>query len=1373
MAGSGNILAGRGLLREGFVGGKGRGVGGGAHDGAGGGRSDFAGSGSSLAHLVRADGANHLGGAGRAVLGPGIGRRAVAVAGSGNLAVAALPGIQIVDLLRARLVGEELAAIGAGPIGLEAVLGAGRVLCVGLRQIVMVVRRDHARNGSRDRGVAVSDGHIRGEGTGRGVGGRGLVGIGNAYRKLGILRLQRADGVVHRGLDAGGQIFLGVIGSGAEIVSIACGFNGRLGLAGGIHRIIGVKQGDLTRPFNRVGDRGSHNGPIVCGELLQARAGIHVDVFHQRIGILVGQRLGKGQGGGVAADVIAQVAAVALQAADGVRGQIDGAGNGLHIVGQQRKVRAALVLNGGAHGDHAIEMLAGRMLIHAGLTVGNLTVGIREVVAVIAGRLRDQIFDDLFIVGLAGIELGIVADLLPGHVQVRLGGRRVAVHIVQHIAKALVQGVAVGDIAAVVAFLALIIVAVVRAGAGTGLGCIGLQGNHIPVHIAQRCGGGHIAGAGPGAVSLGDPQAVRRGALQGLVIVPGHGLAAAVAQADDNVLVGISVLQHLLQAADRHGGAVGGVFGIAVADQQDAVGVVHVDRGGHTLKGGFLLGLAHVGDFQGSVLEGVVRHRGGLADADGGQAAVFIRHAEGLGADALQRVRQGHFGNVGVIEEGVGGDGLHAVADHDLRDILDLLSRQQARGHIGRRRHQGIVDGVDVQRAARDLIGDAVYIIRLLVHGVLIRQVLELDAVRSGPGPDLAVLAVVVHGEGDVIRVGEEVAAAGHLDRGIRIGEIHLVEFRTRVAVLAEEGADGCHGAGELNGVALIAQLRIVAILGAVQLGAVRQGPVEGVAADGRQAGRQNDLFQGREEFKRAVADGGDPLVDDQLRHPAAVAVLAADLLGLGPIVAVLVDLRLARAVGEGRGGPGAAELHHQVVIVLIDHINDVVGEDGFLENVIRVPFALGGDGAVIAGGQDLTVSFGSGRAVFPGVFGDRNALLINEPQGSTAFLRKSEGAVTHGLDRAGQRHRAGQAGLVIERARADGGDAVPNGQAGDRLVRPGSRIACFARGIIRDRARAGQGQLSAVEDPVNAAVGNVAFRVGAQINVIIAEALDGRNGGGIRQTALDGDGRAGIAERILAEGQGGHSLRQQHRGDGVAHCVRAVTAEGISVDSGDLGGQIAEIQHAVRTRKGGGHKGVAVDGGRGPVCKVRVRQIIELCEGGRCAGKVADVRFIGHLGDQAAEEQIALAVAAPSVAQGQVGLAHGLALRLVGGGIGARFHRGDPGAVRILEADIIGIVAGVRCVEHHGAILFRRGAEPLIKLLGNIPAGDRLLRDRLDLRIGRGMSIFHGLDQGVDLVRQRVLPQPDRVCVTVVRNAGIAIHVVSPRAVIIVAVVP
>ena len=1281
------------------------------------------------------------------------------MAGSGNLAVAALPGIQIVDLLRARLVGEELAAIGAGPIGLEAVLGAGRVLCVGLRQIVMVVRRDHARNGSRDRGVAVSDGHIRGEGTGRGVGGRGLVGIGNAYRKLGILRLQRADGVVHRGLDAGGQIFLGVIGSGAEIVSIACGFNGRLGLAGGIHRIIGVKQGDLTRPFNRVGDRGSHNGPIVCGELLQARAGIHVDVFHQRIGILVGQRLGKGQGGGVAADVIAQVAAVALQAADGVRGQIDGAGNGLHIVGQQRKVRAALVLNGGAHGDHAIEMLAGRMLIHAGLTVGNLTVGIRVVVAVIVGRVRDQIFNDLCIVVRAGIELGIVADFLPGHVQIRLGGRRVAVHIVQHIAKALVQGVAVVDIAAVVVFLA-IQVAVVRAGALTGLVCIGLQGNHIPVHIAQRRGGGHIAGAGPGAVSLGDPQAVRGGAVQGLVIVPSHGLAAAVAQADDNVLVGISVLQHLLQAADRHGGAVGGVFGIAVADQQDAVGVVHVDRGGHILKGGLLLDLAHVGDFQGSVLEGVVRHRGGLADADGGQAAVCIRYAEGLGADAFQRVRQGHFGNVGVIKEGVGGDGLHAVADHDLRDILDLLIRQQVRGHVGRRCHQGIVDGVDVQRAARDLIGDAVYIIRLLVHGVLIRQVLELDAVRSGPGPNLAVRAVVVHGEGDLIRVGEEVAAVGHIDLGIRIGEIHLVEFRTIAAVFAEEGADGFHGAGELNGVALIAQLLIVAI-GAVQLGAVRQGPVEGVVADGRQAGRQNDLLQGCEEFKRAVADGGDPLVDDQLRHPAAVAVLPADLLGLGHIVAVLVDLRLARAVGEGRGGSGAAELHHQVAAVLIDHVNDIVGEDGLLENIILVPRAALGDGAVIAGGQDLTVSFGSGRAVFPGVFGDRNALLINEPQGSAAFLRKGKGAVTHGLDRTGQRHRAGQAGLVIERARADGGDAVPNGQAGDRLVRPGSRIACFTRGIIRDRARAGQGQLSAVEDPVNA-VANFAFRVGVQVNVVIAEALDGRNGGGVRQTALDGDGCAGVAECILAEGQGGHILRQQHRGDGVAHCVGAVTAEGVSVDSGDLGGQIAEIQHAVRTRKGGGHEGVAVDGVRGPVFKVRVRQIIELCEGGRCAGKVADVRFIGHLGDQAAEEQIALAVAAPTVAQGQVGLAHGLALRLVGGGIGARFHRGDPGIVRILEADIIGIVAGVRCVEHHGAILFRRGAEPLIKLLGNIPAGDRLLRDRLDLRIGHGMSVFHGLDQGVDLVRQRVLPQPDRVCVTVVRNAGIAIHVVS-----------
>lgn len=118
--------------------------------------------------------------------------------------------------------------------------------------------------------------------------------------------------------------------------------------------------------------------------------------------------------------------AVALQTADRVRGQGDRSRNCSLIVRQQSKIRGTLILNGSADRDHTRELFAGH-------SKRNRTVGILILIlADIAACLCDKILDDLRVVCRTGIQLLVVADLLPRHVQVGLRGRRVAVHIVQH-----------------------------------------------------------------------------------------------------------------------------------------------------------------------------------------------------------------------------------------------------------------------------------------------------------------------------------------------------------------------------------------------------------------------------------------------------------------------------------------------------------------------------------------------------------------------------------------------------------------------------------------------------------------------------------------------------------------------------------------------------------------------------------------------------------------------------------------------------------------------------------------------------------------------------------------------------------------------------
>ena len=287
-------------------------------------------------------------------------------------------------------------------------------------------------------------------------------------------------------------------------------------------------------------------------------------------------------------------------------------------------------------------------------------------------------------------------------------------------------------------------------------------------------------------------------------------------------------------------------------------------------------------------------------------------------------------------------------------------------------------------------------------------------------------------------------------------------------------------------------------------------------------------------------------------------------------------------------------------------------------------------------------------------------------------------------------------------------------------------------------------------------------------IDVRVASFLDFRNG--VRgQITLDGDRRAITAECSIADRYGSHVLRQKHRIDGTAAAHIVITAEREAADFCNGIGQHTEIQHAV-LRQSGGHKGIVRDLRCGPVCKIRIGQIIEFCKRGRRTGEIRLLRIV-HLGDQTTEEQIALAVAAPAVAQRKVWLL--FVILAMGGGITARLDRGDPSRVLtiIMEADIIVGRRDIRRMEDHGAVRFRLGAETVIQILRNITAIDRFLCDFFDFRIGRRPGFFHCRDQSIDLSGQTVVSKGDCVLGIIVLIAGITFHSVIPRAVVIVTV--
>ena len=89
-----------------------------------------------LRHLVFADRTHLLSGAGSIAIAPSIGDVTVVVAGGIDLTVASFPSGKISDCVLALLVGEVLAAAGAGPVGLVAGLGAGGSLGIGLGQLM-------------------------------------------------------------------------------------------------------------------------------------------------------------------------------------------------------------------------------------------------------------------------------------------------------------------------------------------------------------------------------------------------------------------------------------------------------------------------------------------------------------------------------------------------------------------------------------------------------------------------------------------------------------------------------------------------------------------------------------------------------------------------------------------------------------------------------------------------------------------------------------------------------------------------------------------------------------------------------------------------------------------------------------------------------------------------------------------------------------------------------------------------------------------------------------------------------------------------------------------------------------------------------------